>query len=75
MNPLAYLQFFVPKRHALLHKLYRRLYRLNAWSIQKSQEIRDYPINMNGTRMCVYLFFGAGPVIVFLFALLTLLIP
>lgn len=30
MNPLAYLQFFVPKRHAFAHWLYRRLHRAYA---------------------------------------------
>ena len=31
MNPLAYLQFFVQKRHSFLHWIYRRMYRAYGW--------------------------------------------
>lgn len=57
MNPLAYLQFFVPKRHALLHKLYRRMHRAYAWFVGIPDRVY---ITMNGPRVALWLFFTAG---------------
>lgn len=44
--------------------VYRPLRRLNAWTWRKAQAIKHMPIEMDGCRMCVFLFFGAGPIIV-----------
>jgi len=57
MNPLARLQFFVPKRHAFAHWLYRRMHRGYAWFVGIPDRVY---ITMNGPRVALWLFFTAG---------------
>lgn len=76
MNYLLY-SIALPKRHALAHKIYRRMHRAYAWFVGIPDRLY---ITMNGTLMVIVLGLGSGPIIVFLclgivIALLTLLIP
>lgn len=69
MNPLAYLQFFVPKRHALLHKLYRRMHRAYAWflvAIDPKLTIDEFLFGF---------VFSIVLSIVLIFSLITLMMP
>ena len=69
MNPLALLQFFVPKRHDLLHKLYRRMHRAYAWilvAIDPELTIDEF---LFGFVLTIILS------IVLIFSLITLMIP
>ena len=61
----------LPKRHAVMHWIYRRMYRAYGWFVG----IPDMPINMDGTRAAFYFFFFAGPIFWLIIALLTLMIP
>ena len=71
MNPLARLQFFVPKRHAFAHKLYRRMHRAYAWFVGIPDRVY---ITMNGPRVALWLFFTAGGVFWISFGLIILTI-
>jgi hypothetical protein len=71
MNYLLY-SITIPKRHALAHKIYRRMHRSYAWFVGIPDRIY---ITMNGPKVAAWLLFTAGGVIGILFGLLTLLIP
>lgn len=49
--------FSLPKRHALLHWLYRRMHRAYAWFVGIPDRVY---ITMNGPRVALWLFFTAG---------------
>lgn len=69
MNPLAYLQFFVPKRHALFHKIYRRMHRAYAWFLKV--------IDPKLTMVQFFALIIGGPILLLILtaSLLTMLIP
>lgn len=61
----------LPKRFNLSARVYRRLRKYYAAVLR----IPQIEINMNGSRFCFILFFFAGPCVLFVLSLLTLLIP
>jgi hypothetical protein len=57
MKTMLLYSFAIPKRHALAHKLYRRMHRGYAWFVGIPDRVY---ITMNGPRVALWLFFTAG---------------